>query len=97
MGTLFDQQLKQKYALIYFKRNFWNKIQEAHRWSLDDRDIMELKAIWKRKAETLGSEGLSRWEEIETEWESRTKQYVKMRGIAWQLGDKPEWMRRQRI
>lgn len=95
MGSLFDQQLKQKYALIYFKRNFWNKIMQAHRWALDERDILELKEMWRRKAEHMGKEGIERWTEIEEEWDVRNKMYMKSRGIAWQQGEQPEWARKK--
>lgn len=83
MTRTVDLEIRKKYELAYFSRNFKAKIRDAYEWALSDEDIALIIEAWKIKADNLGPEGKKRWGQLCLEFPEMEAKYKRVKGIAW--------------
>jgi hypothetical protein len=89
-----DLEIKKRYELAYFSRNFKAKIRDAYEWGLSDEDISLLIGAWEIKAKNLGGDGIQRWKILMDELPGLKKRYAAAKGVAWVRADKAKELQR---
>lgn len=85
MVRTIDIEIKKKYELAYFVRNFKVKIRDAYEWGLGDEDLALIIQAWKMKADNLGPEGATRWKKCEEQIKYWHHEFRTKKNINWAL------------